>query len=793
MIIERNIIFLYPLSPKLHELKEELDKDENIIVYELDSTIEYAQLIGILDFPLTFSADLKKTMATLNENKKFTRKKTSRNFLVQDKTLTPGILNKYQNLGLDEMVDENSSIKVIQHKINMFYNPLEAKAKMEEAEKNKAVMSNTIYTEQEGNNQESKDTGNSNERLRVEKMAIMDEGDKELKRRKDTSGFATDLMFNSNAFGDLALKQNGNNNDLLNSKFSNLQRKAVTTFDPVVDVPKIKKSSFTAVEKELNQNKKKTEGIDAGGELKRKKVVDLGLEAGKLERKQVGQVAEVDNSDINKKKGTFTEVAKELKKKDGVSLDLGQDLERKKQAGFDEVQAQKNKRGSFDEIEFDTNKKGKTFEEVDRELSKQNGKLDFPNEDYDKKRKQFEEADIDPEKKKKLDLELRELERKKVAQFEEITHLNSEKKKAFEEVEIENGKIKKLDLEFDMSREKKNGKFEEVQKDYKKKKGLNLEFDELQKEKKTFEEVELDNSLKRKTFEEVDGHEKKEHAKFEEFHEENEKKPTMEFLDLEKNKKHGKFEEVKRSKKLNTIQNIDKTFGDGVTDASLKFNEVQEFEEQTIDYSKFKKKKGEDGFFEEEIEEGAGHIHHKQLKELLGEPEYKFFENKSYGIEYLVIHNNFLLQEASTSESLFKFIHFALMKEYNADISFYLVDDAQVEASTDIGEDKPELKSLYCGHRARENKDYDFDFNDIEDKNLTEWVSRKLPYWKDETYQVPINEFIYPYFEEGKYLGFAISHFVGTVKNHDDAAKVELLAMCLKGTILEEFSKPKEK
>ena len=60
-MIERNIVFIYPLSSTLQELKQALEEDSNFMVYELDAVGEYSQLIGVLEHSMTFSSDLKKT------------------------------------------------------------------------------------------------------------------------------------------------------------------------------------------------------------------------------------------------------------------------------------------------------------------------------------------------------------------------------------------------------------------------------------------------------------------------------------------------------------------------------------------------------------------------------------------------------------------------------------------------------------------------------------------------------------------------------------------------------------
>ena len=74
MSIEKNVVFLFPIASVLLKLKEKLEADSNFTIYEMDSLAEYSQIVGILEYSVTFSTDLRKTSRYLQENKSFVRK-----------------------------------------------------------------------------------------------------------------------------------------------------------------------------------------------------------------------------------------------------------------------------------------------------------------------------------------------------------------------------------------------------------------------------------------------------------------------------------------------------------------------------------------------------------------------------------------------------------------------------------------------------------------------------------------------------------------------------------------------
>lgn len=734
MGIERNIIFIHPITKTLKDLKDSLEKDENAVIYELDSISEYDQVIGVVNHSITFSSDVKKTEAYLKRCRKINKKPTNKNILVQKKNVPPQMFTKYQRAGLNEVILEGTNIKSLLYKINMFFRPFEQALKKEEEERNKAVMGTMSLKKDRGAKDGEKEVYNNNERLRVEKTVDMSEGDDKFGKSKKHSGMSHDMMFNQNDSSHYQLRNS--QGDAENDKNSSnaLNRKKVNTFEAIEKDNQLKRSSFESSKGELKEGKRKKANFEEHeGELKRKKTTSLNLEF---------------ENELKKKKVEFAEAFEEMRKK-SIQIE------------FQEKELKKKKQ-NLDLAESELKKKRKGFKEAEL--------------DYDKKRKKLDDVELDIEKKKGLIEELEAIKKKKNKMLDDIEDLTKKKNIQLEEA-LEKAKVKKMNfLENDPLNKKKGAHVEEI--DLEKKKRAAFEAAAYEKKKLKFEEVEAEKK-DRKKFEEENYELENKNKKFEEIGKGKKKYNQLDFEKQDYQIKRGTFEEVPRESPFKKEEQVE-IERKAKLEEDFDEKDFKEFEEQIIDYGQFKKDKKK-GLLKKEEEEKQRQKK-KELERLLEEPEYRFYENLSYGLEYLVIHNDFLLKENMSSLELFKFIHFAMIKTYNGDISFYLISGVKSEGSP------PSFwKCLYSGHMTRKNPILKNDFKDYEQKEVSRWSHIKVPYWSDETYQDDIIEFVYPYYEDGELLGVAVGHFENSIKSHADANKVELLCMCLKGSILFEM------
>lgn len=796
MLIERNIIFVYPLTKELSELKDELEKDENLMIYELDSVQEYEQIIGVLEYSVTFSSDIKKTKSYLEQTKKISKSNQSKNYVVMDGEPPPLDKNKLLNLGINEFMLSSAPQKGFVSKINSFYNPLEQAAqnaeekRLKEEEKKKArEEKSSAKNMMIGGDKKKKEVYNSNEKLRVEKMAVMDEDlEGPSKKRKKRTGFDLDsLLGGDSAFSNFELRSNKTGQAFLKSPFDQLQRKKVSLFNSTNSNFKMKKGmSFEPLMGELGRNPYRSSvGVKRAGELNRKKSLDLNL--GDIPLDQRKKLFEEVERELGKKKNNFSEVEAELGRKKSLFKEIERELERKKGTQFHEVEAEGKKKKSFEEVAADLARKKANFTEVENELDKKRKKFEEYEAELAKKKKAFEEVENDSKKKKGFLDEMEELQKKRRALLPELEDLQHKKKTILDELE-DPDKKKGSFVEVESEKEKRK-KFDEEQGDLDKKKGLNLDEIVLDQKKKKFEEVEnegekpkgLDfeslelDKQKKDQFTEAE-REKKKHGQFEEVAQEREKAQAREQEEAEKQKKEAlKNTVIAKSKEK-------------MQEEQLAVQEKNQ-EENVLDYRKFKKEYREGS--EEEQEEKELELINRNADRNTELAEVEFFEPYSHGLEYLVICNDFLLKEETDALSLMRFIHFALIKEFQGEVSFYLYDPSLVVQNGEQDLPKPCLVNFYDGHRNSKLKIVE-DMEALEVERLIQWGEVKLPTWEDETYQIERNEFIYPYFEDGELLGVAVSHFKQTVTNHADAAKVELLLMSLKGVVHEEFIKNNE-
>ncbi|MBT4792765.1 MAG: hypothetical protein HON90_14415, partial [Halobacteriovoraceae bacterium] len=389
MQIEKNIAFIYPLSSMLKTLKEQLEQDDEYVVYELDSIAEYAQLIGVMEHSVTFSSNLKKTDSYLGECKKFVKNNNAKNFLIQDEALPSHIFSKLQRLGLNEIIFESTPLKTVLHKVNFFFKSCEQVLASEEEEKQKQLMigaksGNTV----KANETEKKAKKyNANEKLRIEKMAVLGEDEEKgqlKKRRKVDLGFIIDSPLSN-----FELKPNKTDMSFLKSPFDNIQRKKVAQFDAVKLKSSLKRNNFKPVTGVLNRNPYKDLGLKPAGAMGKKSIIGLDLSPASLDLKRAQLDLSHDTSKARRK--TFEEVQDELKRKKGALIGLANASVGKKRAKFEALEHNSPKRKKFEEVTNDLARKSAKFDEVEDQSKKKRKLFEEVKKSYDHKRKQLDD------------------------------------------------------------------------------------------------------------------------------------------------------------------------------------------------------------------------------------------------------------------------------------------------------------------------------------------------------------------------------------------------------------------
>lgn len=744
-MIERNVIFIHPLSEKLRALKEELENNDENLIFEIDALNEYGQVVGVLEHSITFSSDLKKTRIYLDDYAQFVKSKTAKNFLVQENTIAPHIFSKLQSQGLNEVLKEKSDLKSLTHKVDLFFNGFNSDGE-------KDSLSSSIGGMAIGGNKagfEDKQT--------IKNQAVFDTAEGlfnfDSKKRKKIP------TFDHSQFSNFELKKNKTDLSFLDNPLSNYQRKNIPKFLPQLKELDLKRTLFNPISGELKKNPyKQSLGLIEPGALPKRRTSFQEVEREAKDRKKLN-LPELINK--NKKGLGFKPRLQGLKPKSG-KLDLPLlDLKRKKGLKFEPIEPKKKKRAAkfqeveiererkkldLDEKELDLKKKKKIGED---EIGKQSKKPKFEEVGPGQKpRKKFEEAEIEHERQRGMFEEAQNEKKKENSQFKEVEREASKRKK-FDELDVEVDR-KRTNIDEVEKEKNKRGKFEEVEREKADRKKLELDEKDLSKKKKQFEETLIEGKSRAK-FEEI---EKEKSTKKSQFQEKDDKDLVGQI---------GHFEELKR--RLETSKK-DEELSNEEYESILKYDKNKKNGPETIlDYRQLKKEMKEGKLkASKELEEKISRKACDEIAKIEDSPLYEF---DSYGMEYLVAYNDLIWKSSEKPLLLLKFVHFSLMKEMEGEVVFFVGSGESYDV-------------IYQGLKTAGE-----DNAVIVQSLIDKWGEITLPTWSDETFQSEVMDFVYPFFEDGEKLGFCIARFYDSVKNHDQAKKVELLITMAKGVYLE--------
>jgi hypothetical protein len=119
--MEKNLIFLKPLSDEVGNLLERLSIDNEYEVFEIDDILELSQTLPILEQSFILNGDLKVTRQYLGELKQYTTNMDCFVLLVNDKEMPPHISNSLKAMGLNEIVSSKLSSEDLLKKIDSFF------------------------------------------------------------------------------------------------------------------------------------------------------------------------------------------------------------------------------------------------------------------------------------------------------------------------------------------------------------------------------------------------------------------------------------------------------------------------------------------------------------------------------------------------------------------------------------------------------------------------------------------------------------------------------------------------
>jgi hypothetical protein len=849
MSIEQNFIFIYPLSDPLKQLKDYLEEDDTNEVYEIDSLKEYGQVVGIMEYSITFSGDTKKTESYLTNFKELVNTDKSCNFLIQGKTQPMHIKGKMKNLGLDHNLDLKTELTDLKELVSEFYSKAEKEVEEARIEAEKPKPLKTLGgaggvgdsdAEEEAGSGGVKTLGQLKKekeearKARAQKPKALKpltplKGLGDIKQKKPTgpgklkgigdigTGGNTGGMLSGKTkvnsgmdgidggmFSNFSMKKNGFKLPVLQSPFDKMQKRNLSTFKPALAIPKLKKQgTFSPISGELKNNLlKNVLDVKPPGELNRRKPrSDEFQESGEL-KKGVSKTFEESVSKLESKKKKSFEDQSEMGKGKGQIFEEVDPLQdrAKKPAFVDQTQLGEGDGKSFEDLSGALGKKSSDFKETDKNSKKKNTNIEFDGKKKSLSRRSGMLKEYEPELKKRKKIfdganrmvanklksgePDKELDKKK-AEFEEVLLEIEAKRKQFEEVELE---LKRKSIELDKEKDPEKRKTIDLAMIELEKKHHGL-FQDLKKRRPVWDgllgEVLGWQKKKSHAFDEADMAKKKS-IQFEEAYDWDKKK-GIQFDEADISKKKKSFIEIEFPKKTMDGKIITIALDRSREEQELLNDGKKEHEIIIIDYRDFKKKV-KTGELKVNQEQGE-HMRQKLYQLDLEVDEINYFMPDSFGVEYLIIYNDLYHKEGIQAPHLFKLLHFALKKEFNAPISLYLNTTGESE---DEYEPK-DFEEVYNGHILANPFFSGDEFETYKEEFMPSWIKHRLPIFDDDTFQSDKNTFIYPFFEDGKYLGFGIVNFGAFENNHEDAKKIELLVMLGKGIIMHLYEEQKAK
>jgi hypothetical protein len=124
-MMEKHIIFLYPLHPVIQELKDILEKDGGYDINEVDDANEYRQLVGVIGNSITFTSDIKKIQSTIDAQAQLLKNGISKVVIMGKIQNFPSEAHQLRVLGVQELLPENTPLKALQFKLNLFLKSFE--------------------------------------------------------------------------------------------------------------------------------------------------------------------------------------------------------------------------------------------------------------------------------------------------------------------------------------------------------------------------------------------------------------------------------------------------------------------------------------------------------------------------------------------------------------------------------------------------------------------------------------------------------------------------------------------
>jgi hypothetical protein len=274
--MDKPILFLYPLAKAGKELQEELKKQGGWEIYELDDIAEFNQLAGIVGRSMVFTSSPKKIAQTIEEHKIPIKRGVLKIVIINSKKGFEAEYELLKKYGVNDILSENSSLKSLQFKVNLFYqanqdakkdNHISTKVVLKKDDKNVFINTQEIHNLQKSH---------------LEKIGLPTDSPRDKKKFLTLSPLTEDN--DPKSLEKLDLLRDSNNLKFKKSKTERLPHPEKTRKERLAlvsgDDQKEKKQKLESLQmsEDENINKKDFESLEKNENLKKKKLEKLNLE-----------------------------------------------------------------------------------------------------------------------------------------------------------------------------------------------------------------------------------------------------------------------------------------------------------------------------------------------------------------------------------------------------------------------------------------------------------------------------------------------------------------------------------
>ena len=208
----------------------------------------------------------------------------------------------------------------------------------------------------------------------------------------------------------------------------------------------------------------------------------------------------------------------------------------------------------------------------------------------------------------------------------------------------------------------------------------------------------------------------------------------------------------------------------------IDFEKKNRGEGETIDYSKIKKEYKELSQKLNSLSSDDIAKLKKKRQEQLYTPK-KIYEPHSKGVEHLIKIYTIYEDSTKSSDDIITTAERIITEKFQANMALFTYNK-----ESDSFTDRFQNFELPSADHVETNNSW----KKIKLVNFEYWGSVNTPTWKDESFVLPDNEFIFPFFQDSTKQGFIVIA-MNTIINANQTFLLEVILESLRGIVIEEY------